>query len=146
MKFKNSSLIKPLVKGLSLVALLAGVFFVSSAFADSSKDGLALSSIASNIDHSVASLAAVISDLALISGVCFVSASFFKFHQHKLNPTQVPLSQGITLLLIGAGLILFPTMLPTAKNALFGSDATVATVGGGQVNDLIGGTQGSSSG
>ena len=76
----------------------------------------------------------------MIAGIGFIMASFFKFHQHKLNPTQVPLSQGITLLLIGAGLAVFPTLLPTATHAVFGSSADIAKIGGGQIGGLIGGS------
>jgi intracellular multiplication protein IcmD len=127
-----------LLKPILLVTTLLMAFLVETVFAAPGTSGIALSSIASNIDKSVGQLSTVLSDISLIAGVGFVMASFFKFHQHKLNPTQVPLSQGITLLLIGAGLILFPTMLPTAKRAVFGSAAAIAKVGGGQIHSIIG--------
>jgi len=66
----------------------------------------------------------------LIAGIGFIMASFFKFHQHKLNPTQVPMSQGITLLLIGAGLAVFPHLFGTATQAVFGTKIKMATLGG----------------
>ena len=66
-------------------------------------------------------------------------ASFFKFHQHKLNPQQISLSQGVSLLLIGGGLSVFPWMLPTAKQAVFGKDAEIATTKGTQIKQLISG-------
>lgn len=131
------SLARRLLKPLLLVLSIFGVVFAGMAFA-TGNSGVALSSIASNIDTSVKELSTVLSDISLISGVGFVMASFFKFHQHKLNPTQVPLSQGITLLLIGAGLVLFPTMLPTAKRAVFGSSAEIDKLGGGQIHSIIG--------
>ncbi|WP_304985515.1 hypothetical protein [Coxiella-like endosymbiont] len=37
--------------------------------------------------------------------------------------------QGVTLLLIGTGLELFSTMLPTVKRAVFGTSAQIDTVG-----------------
>lgn len=128
---------KKFIKPLLLLASVVGVFFTASALASTS-GGIALSSIAGNIDSSVKQLSTILSDVSLIAGVCFVMASFFKFHQHKLNPTQVPLSQGITLLLIGAGLVLFPTMITTAKTAIFGSGAQVAKIGGGEIHSIIG--------
>lgn len=108
------------------------------ALADVTTSGIALSEIASNVNTSVSELATVLSDISLIAGIGFVLASFFKFHQHKLNPTQVPISQGITLLLIGAGLTLFPVMLPTAKRAIFGSQAPISQVGGTEISKIIG--------
>lgn len=113
---------------------ILGMVFSSSIFATTT--AITLSTISSNVDKSVLQLATVLTDISLIAGIGFIMASFFKFHQHKLNPTQVPMSQGITLLLIGAGLCLFPTMLPTATHAVFGS-ATINTVGGGQIHSII---------
>ena len=120
-----------------MTAAIASVCFVGAAFA-ADGDTVTLSSIASNIDTSVSMIATILQDISLVAGIGFIMASFFKFHQHKLNPTQIPMSQGLTLLLIGAGLTLFPTLLPTVKQSVFG-DATIAKVGGSQINSLIGG-------
>ncbi len=125
-----------LATALGLLAILSTGFAFA---ADPGTGGIALSSINSNIDTSVTVLAKILSDISLIAGIGFVMASFFKFHQHKLNPTNIPLSQGITLILIGSGLILFPTLLPTTTRAVFGT-VTVNKVGGGQISKLIGGT------
>src|SRR3990167_3806033 len=140
MQTKNTKFrkwLKPILMISSVVGVLFSAGAVFAAGGDTTS-GIALSTIAGNVDTSVQQLATVLSDISLIAGVGFVMASFFKFHQHKLNPTQVPISQGVTLLLIGAGLVLFPTMLPTAKNALFGSSAQIAKVGGKQINSIIG--------
>lgn len=137
MQTNKTHLFRKMLKPLLIVFSVFGVLFAGAALA-SVTSGIALSSIASNVDTSVEQLATVLSDVSLIAGVGFVMASFFKFHQHKLNPTQVPISQGVTLLLIGAALVLFPTMLPTAKRALFGSSAQIAKVGGQQINSIIG--------
>ena len=56
-----------------------------------------LTTIARSVDNTVAELATILVDVALISGVGFIMASFFKFHQHKHNPQQVQMSQGISL-------------------------------------------------
>lgn len=109
-------------------AVLAGVVFAGVAFAQGSS-GLYLSTIQSNLGSSVSQLAIILSDISLVAGIGFVMASFFKFHQHKLNPTQVPMSQGISLLLIGAGLLLFPLLLPTATKAAFGTTSISKTTG-----------------
>ena len=134
-KMKKSK-IKSIIKALVMMTGVVGVMFAGSALADGT---VTLSSIATNIDKSVSSLATVLTDVSLIAGIGFIMASFFKFHQHKLNPTQVPMSQGLTLLLIGAGLTLFPTLLPTAANTVFGDNTSIAQVGGSGINKLIGG-------
>jgi len=136
MQTKKASLSRKVLKPLLIVGSIFGILFAGAAVA--ATQGIALSSIASNVDTSVKEISTVFSDISLIAGVGFVMASFFKFHQHKLNPTQVPISQGVTLLLIGAGLIIFPSVLPTAKRAVFGSSAEIAKVGGGQIHSIIG--------
>lgn len=114
-----------------------GVVFTGVALAG--VDPVALTAIAGNVDKSVKQLATVLVDICLIAGIGFIMGSFFKFHQHKLNPTQVPISQGVTLLLIGAGLTLFPIIIPTATTSVFGSDAKVAHTGGSEIHSLISG-------
>jgi intracellular multiplication protein IcmD len=128
---------RSLIKMIVSFVTLCGVFFAGSAMADG-PSAVALTSITSNINTTVSEVSKILGDIALVAGVGFVLASFFKFHQHKLNPTQVPISQGVTLLLIGAGLLLFPTMMPTAKQSVFGSSASIGTVGGSQISSLIG--------
>lgn len=126
---------KPIVAFTAVVASLA----VGATFASYVTSGIPLSELASNVGTTVTELGTVLTDISLISGIGFVLASFFKFHQHKLNPTQVPVSQGVTLLLIGAGLVLFPTMLTTGKRAIFGTQAEIASISGGQISSIIGG-------
>ncbi|MDF1796616.1 MAG: type IV secretion protein IcmD [Coxiellaceae bacterium] len=104
-----------------------------------------VSLIANNIGTTVTQTAKILQDLSLIAGIGFIMASFFKFHQHKLNPTQVPMSQGVTLLVIGAGLTLFPILIPTAGSTVLGSKASVSKVSGSGITGLIGGGGGSQS-
>ena len=119
------------------LALVGGLLITGSVFAGPS-NGLMLSAVSSQISSTVGNMAHILSNVALIAGIAFVMASFFKFHQHKLNPTQVPLSQGVTLLLIGAGLTLMPILVPTAKNTVFGTSAKVSHLTGGNMKGLIG--------
>lgn len=102
---------------LRLLILAVGV---CSANAAAAATVLTLSAIQTNVGASINSVAKIITDIATISGVAFVFAAFFKFHAHKQNPTQVPLSQGITLLVIGAGLAVFPHLIGTATKGAFG--------------------------
>jgi intracellular multiplication protein IcmD len=132
MKF-NKNVIKGLTK---IMAVIAGVAMAGGASAAVS--AIALTELQTNLGHTVGNLAVMLTDISIVAGVGFVMASFFKFHQHKLNPTQVPISQGITLLLVGAGLLLFPVMLPTATKAAFGTTA-IGKTSGGAIKGLISG-------
>ncbi|OGT64433.1 MAG: hypothetical protein A3J38_02055 [Gammaproteobacteria bacterium RIFCSPHIGHO2_12_FULL_45_9] len=120
---------------------LIGIGLISAgvALADGAASTITISTIKTAVDSTVSTVAQILTDISIIAGVGFVLGAFFKFHQHKQNPQQVQLSQGITLLLIGAGLLLFPMLIPTASSALFGS-STTAKVGGSDMTTLIGGT------
>ena len=91
-----------------------------------------------NIGKTVVNIATIISNIALVAGIGFLLASFFKFDQHKKNPTQIPISQPLTLLLIGAGLCLFPTIMPLVQTSVFGTSAKAGQVGTGTAESLIG--------
>lgn len=137
MKYFKKLFNTPAKKSSIALALIGGLLITSSVFAGATA-GLKLSGVSSQISSTVGYMAHILSNVALIAGISFVMASFFKFHQHKLNPTQVPLSQGVTLLLIGAGLTLMPVIIPTAKNTVFGTSATVSKLSGGGMKNLIG--------
>lgn len=99
-----------------------------------------LTTISKTIDTTVRELATILVDISLIAGIGFIMASFFKFHQHKQNPQQVQMSQGVSLLLIGCGLTLIPILIPTASVAVLGDAAQKpAQVGGSDIHELIGG-------
>ena len=119
---------------LAILALVA----TPLVFADNSVNSL--SGIQLNLGKTVTQLSIILQDIALIAGIGFVLASFFKFHQHKLNPTQVPISQGVTLLMIGSALLLLPTILPVATKAAVGTSA-IAKISGSGITKLIGGSK-----
>ena len=130
-------LLKKYKKSVALLTALGGMIFTGACLADG-PTAIQMSAIASTIDGTVGSLATVLIDVALIAGIGFILASFFKFHQHKQNPTQVQMSQGISLLLIGCGLTLIPILIPTASQAILGTDAKTAQIGGSDIHGLIG--------
>jgi intracellular multiplication protein IcmD len=124
---------------LSALAIVGGSLFAGIALADPS-NYVALTTISKSVDTTVGQLATVMVDIALIAGICFIMAAFFKIHQHKQNPQQVQLSQGISLLLIGAGLTMVPLLIPTASVAVLGTQGSKpAQIGGSSIHDLIGG-------
>jgi intracellular multiplication protein IcmD len=118
----------------ALVAIIPlGLFLCPNAFAA----GTSLQDIATNTATSMTYIASLLEDVSLIAGIGFVMASFFKFHQHKLNPQQVPISQGITLLLIGGALTIFPALLPVGGKALAGSGASFGTLSDTTGSNLV---------
>jgi intracellular multiplication protein IcmD len=124
-------------KILSILAVLGGVLFASASFAGA--DYVSIGTISGSVDTTVAQLGTIFTDVALIAGIGFCVAAFFKFHQHKQNPQQVQMSQGISLLLIGCGLTLVPLLMPTASvSVLGGKGANNAQVGGSAIHGLIG--------
>ena len=127
----------------ALLSVVALMFFIEPAFAGTAPAAIKLASLTKSVGSSINQMSRILSDVALIAGICFILASFFKFHQHKLNPTQVPISQGVTLLIIGACLTVFVLMLPTATEAVFGSKNQMAKLGGSEISALVGGGSGS---
>jgi intracellular multiplication protein IcmD len=107
-----------------LIASMALVFFIFPEALAS----VTITDIASNTGSSMKSVAELLEDISLITGIGLIMASFFKFHQHKLNPQQVPISQGIVLLLVGGGLTIFPALLPVGGKALAGSGASFGSL------------------
>ena len=124
--------------GMLMTVWIAAVLFSSPVWADGSAPTISLTDISKSIGTAVSSLATILSDVALLAGIGFVLAAFFKFHQHKQNPTQVPISQGVTLLLIGAGLVIFPTLITLGPNIITGK-SNVNKIGGSELKTIIGG-------
>lgn len=115
---------------------IVGMLFAGATLA--AGDTVTLSSIQTTISSSVVNIAKILTAVSVIAGIGFIMAAFFKFHQHKLNPTQVPMSQGITLVLIGAGLTVFPFLIQPTTQAVFGV-SKVASVKGGDLTKIIDG-------
>lgn len=97
-----------------------------------------LTGLSSQVQRSVSTTSVILLNVALIAGIGFILASFFKFYQHKQNPTQVPMSQALSLLVIGAALTLFPTMIKISTSAVLGTSKT-SQVSGTGITSLIGG-------
>src|ERR1700722_17325860 len=119
--------------------LIGGLLFAGGALADAPY--VTLETISKSVDTTVTQLLTVIIDIAIIAGICFIIAGFFKLHMWKNNPQQVQMSQGISLILIGAGLTLIPLLIPTTSSAVLGTVGAknTAQIGGKNIRDLIGG-------
>ena len=145
MKFHQRKIFKTKLFSFYTLAAVFGIslFFTSDLFAQTTvSNTVTIKSVQETIGRTVVNIATIISNIALVAGIGFLLASFFKFDQHKKNPTQIPISQPLTLLLIGAGLCLFPTIMPLVQTSVFGTDAKAGQVGTGTATSLIGGSAG----
>ena len=71
-------------------------------------------------------VAALLTAMAYVAGIGFAMMGLFKLKAHKDNPTQVPLGQPLTLLVISAGLVFLPSLIKTAGTTIWG-DSKIAT-------------------
>ena len=130
--------LKSVAKIGGLLIGLGGLLYASTGLA-STANYVAITTISTSVQNTVSELATIFIDLALITGIGFILGSFFKFHQHRQNPTQVQMSQGVSLLLIGCGLTLIPLLIPTASVAVLGTQAAKpAQINGSDIQGLIG--------
>lgn len=87
--------------------------------------------VAENVRGSMGDVAALFTAMAYVCGVAFSMMGLFKLKVHKDNPTQVPLSQPMVLVIIGACLIFLPSLIKTAGTTIWGdSKISTGTLGG----------------
>ena len=126
-----------------LVSGLAALLFSAADMACAS--GVTITNLQVNLGKTVTAVGKILVDVSLICGIGFILVSFFKFHAHKNNPQQIPLSQGITLLVIGAGLTVFPYLIKGVANAATGSSKT-GSVSGSAMATIMGASSSSGGG
>lgn len=100
--------------------------FGAAAFAVTSGIG----AVASTVTGGLANVAKLITAAAYVAGFGFAVGGIVKFKAHKDNPTQVPISQPIVLVFVGAALIFAPSVFQTVGYTLFSSGGQTATVAG----------------
>lgn len=88
-----------------------------------------IGAVAGNITATLGSVAKLITAGAYVAGFGLAMVGIMKLKAHKDNP-QIPISTGIALLFIGAGLIFLPTIFSVTGNTLFGSSAKPGGVSG----------------
>ena len=125
--------------GLLLVAL--SLFCPHLVLAQGSGSGGGLTGFEQNIKKSwYKHVLDILQVCATVAGVGFILTSLFKFDQHKKNPTQIPMGQPLTLLIIGACLLVLPFIVKTLTSSVDPSNQ------GGQLSSQLGGGSGSGSG
>ena len=106
------------------IKVLKRVFLViisTAAYASTVND------LADNIITQLLSGRDMILSLSFVAGLGFMVAAFFKFKQHKDNPTQVPIGNPLTYLLIGVLLLYVGALRSPLGETIFGSDAIAGT-------------------
>ena len=122
---------------ISIVCVTVGLCGYISVASAGTTTTITLTSVLSNMDDTSSSLAGILQNLCLLIGICFIIAGIFKAHQHKNNPTQITFGHSLTLIVIGAALILFPYLLKLSAKTLLGTDA-IPHIGGSEIRDIIG--------
>ena len=100
---------------------------ISSIHAEGKAD---IGTIATNITQSFGGLTKLLIAIAYVAGIGFGVAAIFKFKQHKDNPTQVPIGNPITMLMISAALVFLPGIYSPLGSTIFGSDFSESEAGG----------------
>tara|TARA_R110002110_G_scaffold404606_1_gene623038 strand:+ start:41722 stop:42153 length:432 start_codon:yes stop_codon:yes gene_type:complete len=99
---------------------LLALFFISDmSLAADAADG-SLGDIAGTVTDSMTNVSKLITATSYVAGVGFAMMGMLKFKAHKDNPTQVPLSQPIVLLVIAAGLVFLPNLISTGGSTIWG--------------------------
>lgn len=127
MKTTIAKKIAPQLSLLGYFSLIAVLFFFSTeTFATAAKS---LGDVAESVRSTMQNVAALITAVAYVGGIGFAMMGLLKLKAHKDNPTQVPLSQPITLLCIAAGLVFLPALIKTAGQTIWGQQDAVGTSG-----------------
>lgn len=119
--------------GLALFGYFSALFmlFFVSEVAFGGSGGQTVGDVAEHVTGSMKGLQKLLGAAAYIAGLGFGIAGVMKFKAHKDNPTQVPLSQPITLILIAAGLVFLPSLITTAGSTIFADGKSGDAEGGG---------------
>ncbi len=113
---------------------LLALFFIAD-LSLAGGDGQSLGDVAETVTGSMSNVAKLITATSYVAGVGFAMMGMLKFKAHKDNPTQVPLSQPIVLLVIAAGLVFLPNLISTGGATVWGNEGTRATSEGGGLED-----------
>jgi intracellular multiplication protein IcmD len=86
--------------------------------------------VADNVKSNLKGLAYMITAASYVAGMGFAIAAIVKFKAHKDNAAQIPISQPIAMLFIGAALLFAPSVFKTTGQTLFGASGVQAGISG----------------
>ena len=116
MRQTNKSVCKDILKGICMLGLSVGCFYVGTLFGSSSED---LADVATNVTGTLGSVAKLITGISYIAGLGFAVGAILKFKAHKDNPTQIPVGTPVALLFVAVALVFLPTILGITGETLF---------------------------
>lgn len=122
----------PVLSVMSYFGILIALFFVSDALfagTTSAPEG-SVGAISNTVRSSMQNVAALITAVSYVAGIGFAMMGLLKLKAHKDNPTQVPLSQPMTLLVIAAGLVFLPSLIKSAGATIWGDKSSLAGTSG----------------
>jgi len=95
--------------------LIIYFFEISQAFcqtisASNVKSGANLGTVADNLSQTSDVFKAVLNTVFYAIGFVFVFGSFIRYHEHRKNPSQTPISKVVFLLIAGLVIGFFPYM------------------------------------
>lgn len=121
---------------ISLTAYFGGLlalFFLSEvlfAGGGGGGGGTTLGDVAGNVRDTMNNVAQLITAVSYVCGVGFAVMGMLKLKAHKEQPTQVPLSQPMVLLIIAAGLVFLPSLIKSAGSTIWSESAENANTKG----------------
>ena len=115
----------------NIIAIFALLLLFSEAAYAAAGGNVSLGDIATNIMESFQNLGKLMLAIAYLSGFSFTISSIFKFKQHKDNPTQIPVSTPLALLIVGIMLIFLPGIIEPTGYTIFGTGTDLKGMAGG---------------
>lgn len=85
---------------------------------------MTVNDIADNIIEQLGAARYLIVYGAYTAGLGFLMATFYKFKQHKDNPTQVPIGNPLTMLTIAVLLLYLGNLIQPIGQTIFGNPIT----------------------
>ena len=95
------------------------------------------SSIANNINTSMASLPALIAGVAYLFGILLSVLGIMKIKDHVENPTQTPLKEGAIRLIAGGALFALPILTEAMLESIDAGDTGASAQGSGMFSSTF---------
>tara|TARA_B100001115_G_C15822246_1_gene408945 strand:- start:686 stop:1012 length:327 start_codon:yes stop_codon:yes gene_type:complete len=89
-------------------------------------NAMTVNDVADNIIAQLGAGAELIAVTSFAAGLGFLMATFYKFKQHKDNPTQVPVGNPLTMLSIAVLLIYLGNLIQPIGETIFGAPSVTA--------------------
>jgi intracellular multiplication protein IcmD len=116
---------------MSIIFFITGIlclFIVPELCAAASGKGVG--AVANEAKLNLSGIAGLVTAGSYVGGMAFGVASIVKFKAHKDNPTQIHISQAISLLFVSAALLFLPSVFKSTGLTLYSSGGKAAGISG----------------